>query len=64
MTYRTEHEEEAFIYAIENEIICNEKYCPWWQKHRCSPTCPTCEGKWCEEAWKQYKDKMEDENDG
>lgn len=45
---------------IDKEMLCNETYCPWWQDHRCSPTLPTCEGAWCEEAWQQYKDSLED----
>lgn len=61
MSYRTEHEEEAFQHALDEEILCNETYCPWWQEHRCSPTCPTCEGAWCEDAWQQYKDSLEDD---
>ena len=61
MSYRSEHEEEAFQNALDEEILCNETYCPWWQEHRCSPSCPTCEGVWCEEAWQQYKDSLEDE---
>ena len=59
--YRSEKEEEALNYVVENELICNEQYCPWWQEHRCSPTLPTCEGAWCEEAWQQYKDSLEDD---
>ena len=31
-------------------------------EHRYSPTCPTCEGAWCEEAWQQYKDSLEDDS--
>ena len=61
MSYRSEHEEEAFQHALDEEILCNETYCPWWQEHRYSPTCPTCEGAWCEEAWQQYKDSLEDD---
>lgn len=56
----TKHtDEEAFQQAIENEIICNDKYCPWWQEHRFSPSCPICEGNWCEEAWQAYQDEIE-----
>lgn len=62
MKYRTDKEEEAFNYAVDNELICNEEYCPWWQEHRFSPNCPTCEGSYCEEAWQQYKDSLKDEN--
>lgn len=61
--YRSEHEEEAFQHALDEEILCNETYCPWWQDYRCSPTCPTCEGDWCEEAWQQYKDSLEEETE-
>ena len=57
MKYRTDKEEEAFNYAVDNELICNEEYCPWWQEHRFSLNCPTCEGSYCEEAWDNYKDK-------
>ena len=27
-TYRSEHEEEAFQRALDEELLCNETYCP------------------------------------
>ena len=27
----------------------------------CSPSYPNCEGGWCEEAWQQYKDSLDDD---
>lgn len=58
--YRSEHEEEAFNYAIDNEIICNEKYCPWWKEHRFNSRFPLCESSYCEEAWENYTEDLED----
>jgi hypothetical protein len=57
MSYRSLNEEEMFVNAIDTEIICNEKYCPWHKKHICSPRNPNCEGNYCEEAWENYCDE-------
>lgn len=61
MAWRSVNEEEAFISAVENEIICNDKYCPYFIEHKCSPSFPTCEGSYCEEAWENYCDENDRE---
>lgn len=49
-----EKDVEHLNYLVDKEIICNEKYCPWWQDHHYSPSCPNCEGSYCEEAYDNY----------
>ena len=59
--WRSLREEEEFNDAVENEIICNEKYCPWHKEHMCSPRYPNCEGGWCEEAWENFCEENDKE---
>lgn len=61
MTYRSLEEEDAFVTAVEEELICNEEYCPYHYEHKCSPSFPTCEGSYCDKAWENYCDKHDKE---
>lgn len=54
MAWRSTQEEDAFVTAVENELICNKLYCPYFIEHMCSPSFSTCEGCYCEEAWENY----------
>ena len=54
-----EEEEQAFIHAVEDNIICNDNYCPYFKEHKHSPQFPNCEGCYCEEAWEEYKESLE-----
>lgn len=46
--------EEEFNDAVENEIICNDRYCPYYINHLNSPSHPTCEGEYCDIAFQNY----------
>ena len=52
-------EYESFQNVLNDKILCNEEYCPWWKEHMCSPSFPTCEGGYCEDAWDNYCDKYD-----
>ena len=54
MNWRSVREEQDFQSAVEEEIICTDEYCPYHYEHKCSPSFPTCEGSYCEEAWENY----------
>lgn len=41
----------TFDEAIDQELICNGKYCPYFKQNIIGTT---CEGRWCEEAWANY----------
>ena len=51
--YNIRYEEELNA-AVESEIICNDKFCPYHYKHMSSPSHPTCEGEYCDIAFQNY----------
>lgn len=59
--YMSLKEYEDFNDAVEQEILCNEKYCPWWQSAMYAQRCGICEGRWCDEAWENYCDEHDKE---
>lgn len=61
MEYRSLKEQDDFINAVESEIICNEQYCPFHYEHKSSPSCPCCEGLYCDQAWDNYCNKHDKE---
>lgn len=46
--------EDELTDAVDREVICNERYCPFHSKHMSSPSNPTCEGAYCEVAFEKY----------
>lgn len=59
--WRSLREEEDFNDAVELEVLCNETYCPFFMEHHSSPNNPSCEGRWCEEAWGNFCDQNDRE---
>lgn len=51
--------EEGMEKALEDDLLCNDLYCPWFINHMSSPSCPTCEGRFCEAAYVNYIEDQE-----
>lgn len=49
----SDREYEDFMKAGEDEILCDERFCPFFDGSHGAPG-ETCEGKFCEEAWDNY----------
>lgn len=46
--------EELIEEALESDILCNDRYCPYHIRHMNSPFNPNCEGAYCEEAFSKF----------
>ncbi len=57
--YRSLREQNDFVEACEQEILCAEEFCPYM--NGTSGRLGACEGDFCEYAWDAYCEKYDKE---
>lgn len=58
-SYRSLKEQNDFVTACEEGILCDEQYCPYVEG--VSGRMGSCDGDFCEMAWDNYCDKNDKE---